>query len=399
MIILTLIKSTGVVLAAILVVFIVLKKLIEIYIEAKENNKNIKQEIMKHKKYFILPIILTSTILIFFISWKILAPKARVQVEDRLINNEKENVTVLDAIFSGFTGFIESKDEYFDFEMANRKFIYDLYLQPVFKEPLEIPIITYMFIAILLDIYIYKKLIPVKEKKKFLATAISLRIGLILYSIALEIAYIIQFGTREMMIHASLNRYLNSYLLAEFIWRLYIILDYFSREEKNQKIKYTILTILVLIITPIYSIAYATIFSSNFNIYKQLQLYPIEYRSSKLKEILPKDAKVYVVHQNCDRDASMFKLRYFIMPDININITEKLTQELENRYVLKGKDLKEEWLKILRNGYEYLYIIESDEYFEEFAKEEFISQINKNTLYKINKDENEKITIELMESL
>lgn len=134
-------------------------------------------------------------------------------------------------------------------------------------------------------------------------------------------------------------------------------------------------------------------------LYFVLQLYPIEYRSSKLKEILPKDAKVYVVHQNCDRDASMFKLRYFIMPDININITEKLTQELENRYVLKGKDLKEEWLKILRNGYEYLYIIESDEYFEEFAKEEFISQINKNTLYKINKDENEKITIELMESL
>ena len=82
-----------------------------------------------------------------------------------------------------------------------------------------------------------------------------------------------------------------------------------------------------------------------------------------------------------------------MIPEIDIDITEKINKTLEKQYENKDKSLKEEWIDILKTNYEYLYIIDSDKYFEEFAEDIFKSEIKDSTLYKINKLEDGSIML------
>ena len=176
-----------------------------------------------------------------------------------------------------------------------------------------------------------------------------------------------------------------------------IFIEYCDREILKQKIKYIIVTLVILSITPIYSITNATIFFGSYNIQEILKVYEIEDVATKLKEALPEKSKIYVVHQDCDKDCDLWRLKYFMVPEIDIDITEKINGTLNEKYKRLGRNLKQEWIEILKNNYEYLYIIDTDKLFEKFASDVFISEIEANTLYKINKIQDDKISLEKVE--
>ena len=256
---------------------------------------------------------------------------------------------------------------------------------------------TYIFIIVLLNIWMYKKIISKEDKNKYLTYTVAIKIGLIIYILFLQFAYLTKFATVQMLQHASVERYLSSYFLGELILIVSIFIEYCDREILKQKIKYIIVTLVILSITPIYSITNATIFFGSYNIQEILKVYEIEDVATKLKETLPEKSKIYVVHQDCDKDCDLWRLKYFMVPEIDIDITEKINMVLNEKYKRLGRNLKQEWIELLKNNYEYLYIIDTDKLFEKFASDVFVSEIEANTLYKINKLQEGTISLEKVE--
>ena len=396
--VLALTKATGFYMALIILASIAIQKIVEIFLEYKKEKIKLNEIIKKQKGFFLSIIILTIITVIIWSSWQLLASK--VVMEKNILELEEEKVTVKEALTSIFTGFINTVEENYEIEASNRIFIHALLSSKSIVVPIGISILTYIFLVALLNIYMLKKIIPGQEKDKFIKYLTIIKIGLFLYLLFLQLAYIMKFGRVGMIEHHSIERYTNSYLLAELIWMISIFLEYCNLDIKKQNVRYIVLTIVILIFTPIYSITNATIFSSNYNMQIKSKVYYLEKQADKLKEILPENSKLYVIYQASDKHSDNWKLRYYLTPYIKTRITQKIDKELEKNYKKNGKNLKQEWTEILRNDFEYLYIIESDMYFNDFAKDIFLSKIENNTLYKIEKKDNENIQLKkIMESI
>ena len=329
-----------------------------------------------------------------FISWNIAIKDIKLEYTVLKCENIDNSIPITEGLKSIFTSFFGSEKETVALDASNRDFIKHLYTYKVFQaENLPISIISYIIIIILLNIWMYKKVISKEEKNKFLSYSLAIKIGLIVYMAFLQLAYLTKFSDREMLIHASLERYLNSYFLGELIFIITILLKYFNKDSSKQKLKYIILTLIIVLVTPLYSIANATIFFGSYNIQQIVKNCEIEDEALNLKNKVEEKSRIYVVHQNCDQENNLWKLKYYMIPEIDIDITEKINKTLEKQYENKDKSLKEEWIDILKTNYEYLYIIDSDKYFEEFAEDIFKSEIKDSTLYKINKLEDGSIML------
>lgn len=391
--ILALMKPTGIFLALILIIVIILKEIIEAYKIKKENNIKIKDTLKKKKSIFILVLILICVILIFYGSWKLISNNITVYNRVLEIIDEEKTRNLEKGLQSIITTIFGSSQETIELDESNRLLIYELYKLPAFQTPIPISIITYVFLIMLVNIWIYKKIIPKREKNKYFSYTIAIKIGMIAYLIFLQLAYLIKFGTSEMLTHASLNRYFNIYLLAELIWIISIILDYCKNNLKQAKLAYIVLTISILLVSPIYTIANATIFFGSNNTMINGNIKELKDQVNIIKQKVNSENSIYVVHQNANKDNNLYKMKYFLAPEINIDLAEILSKKLEEKYENMNKNLKQEWINILINDYDYLYIIDTDEYFKNFAKDLFSSKIKNDTLYKINKLENNKIQI------
>lgn len=391
---LSLTKATGLYIAIIVLGVIFLQKVIENFVQWKKQKDSIKERIKKEKSTILLLIFLLIVIIFSFVSWKIALKDTKLEYTVLKCVNIDNSRPIVEGIKSIFTSFFGSTEESVSLDGANRILISHLYQYKVFQaENLPISIMSYIIIILLLHIWIYKKVISNEEKNKFLSFIIAIKIGLIVYMAFLELAYLTKFSSREMLIHASLERYLASYFLAELLLTITILLKYFNKDIKKQKLKYVVLTAVIMMVTPIYSITNATIFFGSYNVQEIVKICGIQDAAINLKSRVEEKSKIYVVHQDCDKDCDLWKLKYFMTPEVDIDITEKINKALEIQYKKRGKSLKEEWINILKNNYEYLYIIDSDEYFEELAEDIFESEIKGSTLYRINKLEDGSILL------
>lgn len=383
---LSLTKATGFYIALILLGVIFLQKVIENYIQWRKQKTSLKEILRKEKDTIFLLIFLLVIILFSFVSWEYAIRNVKMEYTILKCENIDNSRPIQEGLESIFTSIFGSSEESINLDKSNRIFINHLYQYKAFQlQIIPISIMSYIIITILLHIWMYKKMILNDEKNKFLSFSIAIKCGLIIYIAFLELAYLTKFSAKEMIRHVSLERYLGSYFLGELILTITILLKYFNKDIAKQKCKYVILTAVILLITPLYLITNATIFFGSYNIQEILKIYEIENASIKLKSTVEEKSKIYVVHQNSDKDCDLWKLKYFMIPEIDIDITEKFNETLETQYERKNKNLKEEWMNILKNNYEYLYIIDSDEYFEEFAEDVFESEIKNSTLYTINK--------------
>lgn len=400
LIVLTLTKITGFYIAIILIGVIALNKIINIIQNIKKDKENKKDSekiskeklitILKNNRKFILNIfIIVLIIFLTYFSWSIYT-KDYGQYKDVIEKEYQDGIdqhqSVIDALKTIITTIFGSNNDTVNYDTSNRTLLHSLYLNYSIINPVKISIVSFAFIYIIASLIIYKFFINKDNKSKFKNIIISILIGLIVYTAFIQLAYITKFGIDEALRHASIDRYINTYLLGMFIFLISIILEKFEESDKNIRFKYIIAVIIILMITPLNIITDATFASGNENATTRYYLTPVINAANCLKEKLNSNDRVYLINQEADKKVSSWQLKYFLVPKVEIKMTRKSDKNLEEFKYSDGT-LKEKWKKLLYDEYDYIYVYKTDEYFNEFSKDIFKNTTVKNyTLYKIEKE-------------
>lgn len=377
-------KATGLYIALILICSYVLATIIEIITK----KYNIKKYINENKRKLISIVLLIMILLVTSFSWKIYSKEMQTAIVDFEVYKKEEskekNLRLIEAIGSTATTLLGSTEKSADYDQSNRLLFKDLTTQYALKAPIRITIMYVTILIIIASIIIYK-FINNEEKSKYKNSIIAILIGLILYIAFLQLAYLVKFGFQERIIHASLDRYINTYLLGFFILLVSIIIKKIVNTNKNQKHILAIFIMCILLITQIQQITDATIASGTYNAQMRYDVKDMNKMSEFLNESLEDGERVYVVNQNPNVSLKETYIKYILAPKFKTQVNPRFDKELAER--LDG-DILEIWSKILTQKYDYIYIYKNDEYFEEMTKELFEEEIKENIIYKIQKEEN-----------
>lgn len=377
-------KATGLYIALILICSYVLATIIEIITK----KYNIKKYINENKRKLISIVLLIMILLVTSFSWKIYSKEMQTAIVDFEVYKKEEskekNLRLIEAIGSTATTLLGSTEKSADYDQSNRLLFKDLTTQYALKAPIRITIMYVTILIIIASIIIYK-FINNEEKSKYKNSIIAILIGLILYIAFLQLAYLVKFGFQERLIHASLDRYINTYLLGFFILLVSIIIKKIVNTNKNQKHILAIFIMCILLITQIQQITDATIASGTYNAQMRYDVKDMNKMSEFLNESLEDGERVYVVNQNPNVSLKETFIKYILAPKFKTQVNPRFDKELAER--LDG-DILEIWSKILTQKYDYIYIYKNDEYFEEMTKELFEEEIKENIIYKIQKEEN-----------
>lgn len=196
----------------------------------------------------------------------------------------------------------------------------------------------------------------------------------------LQTAYIIVFHNLEGISHASLQRYLGSYLMAVVIFEIYIFIDYMNRNKiKFSQTYFIILAAIVFIFTPMQVISNATLSAGVYNQAEQKKVLNDRWVSDNVKRLVKDTDKIYPVHQTGTQDSFGLRFRYYITPIKTANIE---TFSEDNKRLTFEK-----WKKILYNDYDYVFVIHPDEYFINNYKTLFKNEeVAGWSLYKVEKE-------------
>lgn len=367
LILLTLTKATGIIFAGIsLVCFFVLEVL------TKKQNKQKIKEILNAKEVKNL-ILYLGIVFIVYMSWSVYLKT--VQPASDTINTI-ENVTtaskfeaVIQSIKTTIWGSYQENNEAAD---SNGSLIETLYNTTEIVTPVKISTIGLISIFIIIALLSYYRSNQ-EDKVCIKNITICTLLGIVLYIVALQFAYITQFSSKEMLKHAGIDRYIASYLLAILYIVVATILHFIKEKKTTKNLPYVILTSVILLITPINSIANATITSGIYNLNTILYCNIGRARTNKiLEQIGDKEGKkILGICQKEETKLINLMVRYYIYP-ISYHAEE----------IIKEKTLQE---VLKENNYDYIYIIESDEYLNTQLYECFgIQHTGKDVLYKIN---------------
>lgn len=224
--------------------------------------------------------------------------------------------------------------------------------------------------------------------KRYILVDIMLVIAYIIYMVSLLILYLFTFSEYEALQLASYARYSYIPLIGMFAFNTLIICDNLSKIKKN-KVRYIILTIIVLIILSIVPMnRVINFFVRNEVSIKKANDFRLQY--SKIKEyksILDNQDMIYYI--SCGSNGFDFNISNYEM--IPIKFASTVGYSLgPPRYEgdSKSKDVSIEQLTsvLKNNGFTYVYIYKADELFKEKYVELFESKesIKDETMYKIN---------------
>lgn len=377
-------KATGLYIALILIGSYILLAIIEIITK----KYNVKKYILENKRKLISIVLLIIILLLTSFSWKIYSKEMQTAITDfeeyRKEVSKEESIGIIEATGSILTTLLGSTEKSADYDQSNRLLFKELTTQYSLKAPIRITIMYVIIFMAIASIVIYK-FINKEEKSKYKNTIIAITIGLIIYIAFLQLAYLTKFGSGERLIHASLDRYINTYLLGFFILLVSIIITKISNSNKNKNQIFTIFIMCILLITQIQQITDATIASGTYNAQMRYDLKDMNKMSEFLNESLQDGEKVYVVNQNPSYSLKETYIKYILAPKFKTQVNPRFGKELAEK--LDG-DILEVWSKILTEKYDYIYIYKNDEYFEEMAKDLFEEEIKENIIYKIQKEEN-----------
>lgn len=376
-------KATGLYIALILISSYILLAIIQIVIK----KYNIKKYIIENKRKIISIVILIVILMLTALSWKIYSNEMQGTITAfqayRKEESEEKNLGIIEAAGTTLTTLLGSTEKSADYDQSNRLLFKELTTQYSLKAPIRITIMYVIIFMAIASIVLYK-FINKEEKNKYKNTIIAILIGLILYIAFLQLAYLVKFGFQERIIHASLDRYINTYLLGFFILLVSIIIRKIVNTNKNQKYILTIFIMCILLITQIQQITDATIASGTYNAQMRYDVKDMNEMAEFLKENLADGERVYVVNQNPNWSLKETYIKYILAPKFKTQVNPRLDKELAEK--LDG-DILEVWSEILIQKYDYIYIYKKDEYFEEMTKELFEEEIKENIIYKIEKQE------------
>lgn len=196
--------------------------------------------------------------------------------------------------------------------------------------------------------------------------------GLILYIGFLQLAYFTKFNMREALTHNSFSRYMSSYYIAMVMAFVALVIDSKSVDYKRD---ISVLMIIILALTPLKDIANITINSGFYNYKMKKELSTIIEETNKLKQEIPANSKIYVINQQLEDN----KFKYYMLPENDV----EMGVYFGNNF---AENEKEQFENILYNTYDYVYIRETDDYFNNNYQELFNEKIEKKATYKVIKD-------------
>lgn len=384
---LTFTKTIGVFIAIVIICTLGIDYIINIIL--KEKKQKIKEYItafLKGKEFRLLLVFL-AIVIIIFISWQV---HIRNTDQRELIGSTFETKyegSVLKYLIKTFgNSFLGIRENTFS-ELSTMNLYYDVFDRDYYSsKPFNMSAGTWMCIFGIFSLFIYKYLVQEeKEKKRFISCIISMFIGLIAYILVLQVAYLVEFSIKEAIAHNSIQRYVGSFLVA----MLYVIIGkglyYLNQKESYKKSSYVLILAIVLMFTPIAPIANSTISAGAYNNTKieslKWDMEKVENVKSKVKE----QDKIYLVHQTSNKDTHLLRFKYFILP-MKIEITDMFSETRIDNRLLGVSDI-DEWEKLLLEEYDYVYVLNTNEYFDENYNELFENnEVISWTLYKIKKE-------------
>lgn len=211
--------------------------------------------------------------------------------------------------------------------------------------------------------------------------------GAVTYFFLLILIYINTFADTESTRAASINRYFSIYAVFGFVFLLSPLL---VRENiKKFKIAKTIISILAVVVLLIglkadFFYRYAFMLKpSEVKYYEDLKR--IESVSGDLNRILPSDAKVLMVAQNSEGfsvDVAYYKT-FGKIPNSDWFPYAFYSGVNNNQYMYTKLEYLEKLPEyMIQNGYNYLWVYQTDDYFTKTAGEIFHSNIKNGGLYK-----------------
>lgn len=390
-IILALTKSTGIILLAIVAFIYLLNLIINKYSTEKDKRKGFLKE--SGFKFYIVILIIA---LISSMAWRVYTEKNR-KGDNGVINTTSTGNPVkylvkvyLDTFLTYEKGYVDDnlKQDCDSVYNGSSAFFEE---KNITEKPFNTSLSFWIVIFIALMLIEYKLINDNKEKKKFAIYSGLIVLGLFIYIFLLQVAFIFVFSNSEGIAHNSVQRYVGSYLIC----MLMFVIGSFIYNMKNFKIKesktiWISLTLFVLLFTPFNTILNATIFSGEYNRNKIEILSSIEAESYRIKEKIDENDKIYIINQGVNSVGIC--LRYFLTPIQSSNV-EILGEENKINSV-------ESFEKVLNDGnYKYVYMVETNDYYTDTYKSMFENnEIKESSLYKINRDENGKITLSLVDN-
>lgn len=372
--IITLTKPTGFVIAGIIATTFLIYEIIK-------NKTNIIKliKVKEIQRIIIYILIVILTYMSFNIYIRIVTSSNNEIVIDK--NNESIVEYITNSIITTIFGI--SQNDY-SAAQSNGNLLYKLQKTTEIATPIYISALGVICIYIITSLFIYKyskddRNITKKDVKNIY---ISIFIGLILYIMFLQVAYITQFSAKEMINHDGFERYIGTYLVGILYFTVYIILEKFEDKNLKNNFPYVLLAVILFTITPIYQIANATVTFGIYNINNQSYLSKSYENAEYINKNVETDDKVLGICQKTDVERlENLIIRYYMYP-INYEVMDQIDQS-------KGS------MDDIIKNYNYIYIVYSDSYLE-YTTKQYLNEgetIKENTLYKVN-TENQTIKLE-----
>ena len=361
--ILTLTKATGMVIAIIAIVMLVLY---EIFSQKK---KQTFRKILTGSKVRLCMVFLL-IVLVTYLSWKGYQTFYAGEIEQASTQQIRENKgNIFSYMWNSFTiAFLGVGNENaIEGAKSLGTLLTNMSQNIAITKPMYVNMISTIFLLLGIAIVLYVKY---SKKDKFKWAIVVLNIGLVLYILSLQLAYWLVFSTEEMIGHNGLDRYLPTF----FLGMIYFILSYMLKEAKGRKEKnvfYVILACAVVLVTPVENIASNTITSGIHEIEKKADWQEVAKQADVLKEKLEQSQVTEVWLFSGIQNGGDVLYENFIRYDIYPQIEAKSV----NAY--KQPELEDAMQRLNQEEDSYIYIWNADEQLEECLGTELESK----TLY------------------
>ena len=379
--VLSLTKATGVYLS---IIVVIIAAIYEILV-TKKLNKN--KKLIKGNKNTKIIFIALIVIILLFASWTIYKNLNQPSEGPTQTANAKENPinVIINSIVTTLFGV---NDETFNEAVSNQTLVKRMYEVKAISSPITISIAGVIAILLIIVTYFIANKLENEKKKKAIIITICVFIGLVLYSGILQVAYITMFNKTEMLAHAGLERYLPTYLLGAIYIFLNYLLEYLDR-KKAKTFVYILLTMVIVSMTPLHSIMNMTITSGIANMRENKTCNTGKFYSSQIEELAGEGAKTYVICQDDNKKIFQYMIRYYMFPTNIIGLNE-FTENMD-----KINITLDEWTNTLKERkFEYVYVLDTDEEFYEYASSIFKdNKIENKTLYKIEPNDESIILV------
>lgn len=347
LIMMPLLKDTGLLLLGIILMQLFFNKVILKIIEERKITK-------QHFKIFGIIVLMLIIPLVFYGTWKIYCGVNGKVLDDRHDKNAISEIDIKEYI-KGILLIDTDNSKYKDISNS----FYDALNTTPVVGGLESTVTAVKLVAVLditgIIIYLVNK--DKQDKKKIATILLALNIGFGLYCLLLLATFMFAFTETEGRALASYSRYMSTYFIAWIIITVGLAL--------NSKIKNVILSLTIAIMLCLYPTSVISIVDITSR--KNLSGIDDEIRTEAniIKENIELNDKVYIIYQNIGGGYEYHKLRYSISPIVTNLLYEWSLGPKYYESDIWSLDLtKEEFeKKLIDEEFDYLFIAKIDKQF------------------------------------